>query len=136
MSSLDRRNFLRVSGAAAATLSSGALSQVKGANERVNVAVIGVRGRGREHIEKFALDPSPEVVAVVDIDQAVAETAAAQTQKFQSRKPKEYADLRKMLEQERVDAIHVSTGSYFPHPRNPAGELPIEELRKTYDTLI
>ena len=76
MSSLDRRNFLRVSGAAAATLSSGALSQVKGANERVNVAVIGVRGRGREHIEKFALDPSSEVVAVVDIDQAVAETAA------------------------------------------------------------
>ena len=95
MSSLDRRNFLRVSGAAAATLSSGALSQVKGANERVNVAVIGVRGRGREHIEKFALDPSSEVVAVVDIDQAVAETAAAHTQKFQSRKPKEYADLRK-----------------------------------------
>jgi 2,4-dienoyl-CoA reductase (NADPH2) len=42
----------------------------------------------------------------------------------------------KMLEQEGVDAIHVSTGSYFPHPRNPAGELPIEELRKTYDTLI
>jgi hypothetical protein len=44
MTPLDRRNFLRVSGAAAATLSSGALSQVKGANERVNVAVIGVRG--------------------------------------------------------------------------------------------
>ena len=24
----------------------------------------------------------------------------------------------------------------FPHPKNPAGDLPIEELRKTYDTLI
>ena len=40
------------------------------------------------------------------------------------------------LEAEGVDAIHVSSGSFFPHPRNPAGELPIEELRKTYDTLI
>jgi 2,4-dienoyl-CoA reductase (NADPH2) len=42
----------------------------------------------------------------------------------------------RLLEKEGVDAIHVSTGSYFPHPRNPAGDLPIDELRKTYDTLI
>ena len=41
----------------------------------------------------------------------------------------------KWLEAEGVDAIHVSSGSFFPHPRNPAGTLPIEELRKTYDTL-
>ena len=41
-----------------------------------------------------------------------------------------------LLEAEGVDAIHVSTGSFFPHPRNPAGDLPIDELRKTYDTLI
>jgi 2,4-dienoyl-CoA reductase-like NADH-dependent reductase (Old Yellow Enzyme family) len=41
-----------------------------------------------------------------------------------------------MLEAEGVDAIHVSSGSFFPHPKNPAGELPINDLRKTYDTLI
>jgi len=36
-----------------------------------------------------------------------------------------------------VDAIHVSTGSFFPHPRNPAGvDLPVEELEKTYDTIL
>jgi 2,4-dienoyl-CoA reductase-like NADH-dependent reductase (Old Yellow Enzyme family) len=40
------------------------------------------------------------------------------------------------LEAEGVDAIHVSTGSFFPHPRNPAGDLPINDLRQTYDTLI
>ena len=40
------------------------------------------------------------------------------------------------LEQDGVDAIHVSSGNAFPHPRNPAGDLPIDELRKTYDTLI
>ena len=42
----------------------------------------------------------------------------------------------RLLEAEGVDAIHVSSGSFFPHPRNPAGDLPIDELRKTYDTLI
>ena len=40
------------------------------------------------------------------------------------------------LEQEGVDAIHVSSGSFFPHPRNPAGDFPLDELVKTYDSLI
>ena len=40
------------------------------------------------------------------------------------------------LKEDGVDAIHVSSGSSFPHPKNPAGDLPIEELRKTYDSLI
>ncbi len=36
-----------------------------------------------------------------------------------------------------VDAIHVSTGSFFPHPKNPAGvDLPVEDLAKSYDTMI
>ena len=30
----------------------------------------------------------------------------------------------KLLEAAGVDAIHVSSGSFFPHPRNPPGELP------------
>jgi 2,4-dienoyl-CoA reductase-like NADH-dependent reductase (Old Yellow Enzyme family) len=39
------------------------------------------------------------------------------------------------LEEADVDAIHVSTGSLFPHPRNPAGDMPVEALARTYDTL-
>jgi 2,4-dienoyl-CoA reductase-like NADH-dependent reductase (Old Yellow Enzyme family) len=36
-----------------------------------------------------------------------------------------------------VDAIHVSVGSFFPHPRNPAGvDLPVADLANTYDALI
>jgi 2,4-dienoyl-CoA reductase (NADPH2) len=36
-----------------------------------------------------------------------------------------------------VDAIHVSTGSFFPHPRNPAGsDFPVEDLVQSYDTMI
>ena len=43
----------------------------------------------------------------------------------------------KWLEEAGVDAIHVSIGSFFPHPRNPAGvDLPTEDLEKTYDNLI
>jgi 2,4-dienoyl-CoA reductase (NADPH2) len=35
-----------------------------------------------------------------------------------------------------ADAIHVSTGSMFPHPRNPAGGLPVDVVSGTYDTMI
>src|SRR5688572_16735084 len=40
------------------------------------------------------------------------------------------------LEQAGVDAIHVSTGSSFPHPLNPPGPLPQEVAWRSYDALI
>jgi 2,4-dienoyl-CoA reductase (NADPH2) len=40
------------------------------------------------------------------------------------------------LDEAGVDAIHVSTGSSFPHPRNPAGDLPVQDALATFDTLI
>lgn len=39
------------------------------------------------------------------------------------------------LEQAGVDAIHVSCGSMFPHPKNPAGDLPMKEAGMTYDIM-
>jgi 2,4-dienoyl-CoA reductase (NADPH2) len=35
-----------------------------------------------------------------------------------------------------ADAIHVSTGSSFPHPRNPAGDLPVADAVANFDALI
>lgn len=35
-----------------------------------------------------------------------------------------------------VDAFHVSSGSTFPHPRNPPGDLPMRELVRWYDGMI
>jgi len=43
----------------------------------------------------------------------------------------------KWLVEAGVDAIHVSSGSFFPHPRNPCGsDLPVDDLAKSYDTMI
>jgi 2,4-dienoyl-CoA reductase-like NADH-dependent reductase (Old Yellow Enzyme family) len=36
-----------------------------------------------------------------------------------------------------IDAIHVSTGAFFPHPKNPCGSnLPVEDLVTSYDSMI
>lgn len=40
------------------------------------------------------------------------------------------------LEAAGVDAIHVSQGATFPHPRNPPGDMPVEELVKTFDSMV
>jgi 2,4-dienoyl-CoA reductase-like NADH-dependent reductase (Old Yellow Enzyme family) len=42
----------------------------------------------------------------------------------------------KWLEEAGVDGFHVSSGASFPHPRNPAGEFPIEDTIRGYDTMI
>lgn len=35
-----------------------------------------------------------------------------------------------------ADALHVSAGSFFPHPLNPIGQFPAETLAGAYDTML
>jgi 2,4-dienoyl-CoA reductase-like NADH-dependent reductase (Old Yellow Enzyme family) len=42
----------------------------------------------------------------------------------------------KWVEAAGADAIHVSTGSTFPHPLNPPGPFPIEHAARTYGGMI
>jgi len=35
-----------------------------------------------------------------------------------------------------VDAFHVSSGSTFPHPRNPPGDFPVQEAVRWYDGML
>lgn len=49
---------------------------------------------------------------------------------------KDSVEVCRWLEQEGVDALHVSAGAFFPHPRNPVGDLPVDSLVKVYDSMI
>ncbi|HZT43942.1 MAG TPA: NADH:flavin oxidoreductase [Chthonomonadaceae bacterium] len=42
----------------------------------------------------------------------------------------------KWLVEDGVDAIHVSAGNMFPHPRNPMGDFPIEHAVRWYDVML
>jgi 2,4-dienoyl-CoA reductase (NADPH2) len=48
----------------------------------------------------------------------------------------EYIQICRWLEEAGADALHVSAGSSFPHPRNPAGDLPVEVLANTYEVVV
>jgi 2,4-dienoyl-CoA reductase-like NADH-dependent reductase (Old Yellow Enzyme family) len=48
----------------------------------------------------------------------------------------ESAQVCRWVEQAGADALHVSTGSLFPHPRNPPGDFPIADVVRNYDTML
>ena len=48
----------------------------------------------------------------------------------------ESIQIARWLEAEGVDALHISTGSFFPHPRNPAGDFPVKTVTENYDTML
>ncbi len=113
MNSIDRRRFFKSTGKAVAAISAASYSRVKGANDRISVGVIGLRGRGKSHIQAYTDNAEAEVTALVDIDQAVLERAAASTRKVQNRKPAEYSDFRKMLEDKSIDAVSIATPNHW-----------------------
>jgi 2,4-dienoyl-CoA reductase (NADPH2) len=48
----------------------------------------------------------------------------------------ESIQVARWLEAAGVDALHISTGSFFPHPRNPAGDFPVKTVTENYDTML
>jgi 2,4-dienoyl-CoA reductase-like NADH-dependent reductase (Old Yellow Enzyme family) len=48
----------------------------------------------------------------------------------------EAIQVSKWSEEHGASALHVSSGNMFPHPRNPAGPLPISDAIKVYDVML
>ncbi len=110
---MNRRDFLSVTGSTAATLTAAQYSRVKGANDRLQTAVVGVNGRGKSHLRAVAESSGMQVAAVVDIDQAVAEKAVAYTKQYQPETPVEYRDLRDMLANGSIDVVTIATPNHW-----------------------
>lgn len=109
--SFTRRQFLRRTALAAgvASLSFPYVGQVLGANDRINVACIGVGGKG-DSDSSDAESCGGNIVAICDVDDG---TRASKAKQFAAKFPqlKQYKDYRKMLEEmgKDIDAVTVST---------------------------
>src|ERR1700679_3103084 len=114
---LNRRDFL-ITGAAGlpALGSAGFLGRpglVLGANERVRVAICGVRGRGGDHLHNYSQLPNVQIAALCDIDESVLQKRLAQMEKMGLPKPATYTDVRKLLEDKSIDAISIATPNHW-----------------------
>src|ERR1700684_3002514 len=55
---------------------------VLGANDRVRVPIVGLRGRGENHIQGYGALPNVEIAALCDVDDSVMRERLAQVQKL------------------------------------------------------
>src|SRR5436190_7124342 len=81
--------------------------------DRVGVAVIGLHGRGMEHIGAYAADPSAEVVALCDVDETTFAKAQDRLKERDRPEARTYRDLRKLLEDPRVQAVSIATPNHW-----------------------
>jgi predicted dehydrogenase len=87
--------------------------RVLGANDRIRLAVVGVRGRGGDHIEGFSKISGVEVAALCDIDQNVLHHRLADMAQRGLGQPQTFIDVRKLLEDKSIDAISIATPNHW-----------------------
>jgi predicted dehydrogenase len=119
-SEINRRKFLKIgakTGAGLAALSGMAVvthpERVLGANDRVRVAVVGVRGQGFVHVQGYAKEPNAEVTAVCDVDENILRERLADMEKLGLPKPKTYIDYRKLLDDKSIDAVSIAAPNHW-----------------------
>jgi predicted dehydrogenase len=127
MKRTTRREFLTTSmtGTLALGLSSLGVPRnhlmAAGPNEQVRVAVVGlggvdipgaVGGRGRQLIVRLQAVPGVRVVALCDVDRAVLDH---ELQPFKERHETVavYTDIRKLLDDKRIDAVAIATPNHW-----------------------
>ena len=109
---LTRRSFLRRSAVATASLAFTARSwaQVGGANGDIRVAVIGLNGRGKNHLSSLSKIPGVRVVALCDADTAVLAKTKANVN---GGNVKTYVDVRELLASPDIDAVTIATPNHL-----------------------
>jgi predicted dehydrogenase len=113
MSNFTRRDFIKGSMAVGAALALAPHSKVRGANDDLRFAVVGVGGQGSGHIKYFDGKEGVNVVALCDADRDHLEKRADDLEKNTGRKIKRYTDVRRLLEDKSIDAITSATPNHW-----------------------
>ncbi|HAT20233.1 MAG TPA: dehydrogenase, partial [Verrucomicrobiales bacterium] len=116
MSSSNRRRFMAqtaAAGAAPLIIGTKSSAQVKGANDRLRIAVAGLNGRGGSHIGGFGGIKGVEIAYVADPDANVRGRRLKEVQGKGHKNCKAVADIREALEDSEVDAISVAAPNHW-----------------------
>ena len=103
--SYSRRSFIK---AAAGVAGVAACGRVLGANSDIRVAVIGLGGKGRQHVRVFQGLPGVRVAALCDVDpKRLAERVRECDGAFS------HTDPRRILDRDDVDAVVIATPDHW-----------------------
>lgn len=126
----SRRSFLKASAAAAATFALPRFSIAaagRSPNGKINVACIGIGNRGWYAVSELLKNPNVNVVALCDVDRALADATFKRAKEFRKNSEVAFPDLttlpffkdyREMLAKmgEKIDAVTVSTPDHHHYP--------------------
>lgn len=120
MHTITRRRFLEdsmLAAAAAAMTGPGLVAAEEKStgspNERLRVAVLGCRVRGRQHVAELKSVPDCEIAYVCDPDKDLAAELAATAGKQQKTAPKAVQDMRRVFDDKAVDAVFIATCNHW-----------------------
>lgn len=110
----SRRKFIGAGvGAAAASPFVIGKASSAGANGTVRVAVLGVNGRGRDHMGVLQKLKGVQIAVLCDPDVTVVRSRAQQVETATGRKVETEADLRRVFERKDVDAVTIATPNHW-----------------------
>ena len=131
---VTRRGFLKglAAGAAGApyVLTSPVLAAPgrRGANDRIQIANIGVRNMGGGHLKTLLGDPNVQVVAVCDVDRKIREAGVKRAEAAYAQRTRAGAfrgtvgcnDFRAVMAREDIDAVVIATPDQWHAPLSVA----------------
>ncbi|HOW09231.1 MAG TPA: Gfo/Idh/MocA family oxidoreductase [Bacteroidales bacterium] len=119
----NRRNFIKTTALGAAGFTIGGMglgprsyASVIGANDRINMAVVGVRSRGRDHINNWSLlkhNRNVRIKTICDVDEQFFAPAIKLVQEKSGDTPLTVWDMRKVFEDKDIDAVSFAVPNHW-----------------------
>jgi predicted dehydrogenase len=119
---MNRRQFLKstwLTGAALSLVptltraqSTNVKARIVGANNDIRIAVVGLNGRGKNHLDGLSMK-GVRIVAICDVDNAVLDRTTAYLKEKHNIAPQPYQDVRKLLENKDIDAVTFATPNHW-----------------------
>jgi predicted dehydrogenase len=88
-------------------------TRVIGANDRVNMAVIGFHGQGQTHIEQLTKMPTVRLKTLCDIDERLFPENVKAVEAKQGVAPGTEWDMRRVFDDKDIDAISTATPNHW-----------------------
>ena len=110
MPQVPRRTFLKVPAAGRLLFPFDGWA---GAADRIRTAVIGMGGRGRDHMNALARMEGVEVATFCDADESRMSEMAAQFASQGRKRPKLEPDLRRVLDDKNIDAVTIAAPNHW-----------------------
>jgi predicted dehydrogenase len=113
-SKASRREIIKGAGLATASAMFWYPSgKVLGANDRVNLAVIGMRGQGGSHINPFGKIPGVHIKTLCDVDENISARRAAGVEKEFKYRAETVWDMRRVFDDKDIHAVTIATPNHW-----------------------